>query len=165
MSEKFTVKCRCCSVSEKISFGHKDYYVNGYKCRSCEEFIERLFRNKLEKNEIYEGYVLEVTYEITNEDHDGYCSDGYDFKDHNHTKILKLQVPKILTNDDFNDDNEIDLSNRKLLYFEPDMYSELFDELFSMCWGHNGYCGCKRYCNIISATMYEKKNNSKIILK
>ena len=85
---------------------------------------------------------IRLTYHVIIEDHDGYCSDGYDFVTNKKTITKIYPLLKMFTTDDIINHGgilSISLDNPKLNYYEIDDIPH-----------GNGYCGSVTSHNIIS---------------
>ena len=94
-------------------------------CDKCRDILSVLMATTPDTPDIC---YLKVTFNVTVETHDGYCSDGYDFQTEKSTLIRVFPVPLSLASKEF------------VRYFIPSPR------------GHgNGYCGCKTTYSVESA--------------
>ena len=126
---RHTLTCQCCQ--KEYTSRHIEYY--GHYCDVCINFRRRLHTGSLTEDEIVPGLMICVEYDMTIQDHDGYCSDTCDETTEQCTKKYYFQHPKILSEDDF-DDNGTLINNLSYFVKEEEPHG-------------NGYCGMStQYC-------------------
>lgn len=124
MSNNKLIKCFACNKE----YEHRSYQNT---CNDCESIYYNLMQCNIDESLVYNKYQIMVTYDVQVQDHDGYCSDSYNQTEKNYERKFKYPLLKIFTNEDLDDeDNCIDLDNKKLFYYQKRTI------------GHgNGYCG------------------------
>ena len=101
-----------------------------------------LVNNNFDANFMVRDAKIRIKYDVIEESHDGYCSDGYDFLTTTKTITKIYPLLKLFTDDDIIDHGgirSIPLNNPKLQYYELD------DEPHG-----NGYCKCETSYKMIS---------------
>ena len=136
------MNCTHCNIPFVLPY---DKY-NG-PCHACVNFINLFHSNNLPNYDIHYGFYIEVIYNISIKEHDGYCSDQSNTKIAVVKKVINLQVPIIFTKNDI-DDNDMIVGD-KLVYFQDYKISDL------------GYCGCGKSYTFVSAKLKKKKPTAK----
>ena len=139
-------ECKYCEIKfyEKI-YSTKSLY--GYKtgvCQNCKTLYNNLHNGTMKIEDMYPGYLIKIKYEVTKEDHDGYCSDPYDETVKKSVLTVKFQMPKFLTKYDFDENNNM-ISGFKYFEKDPDDHG-------------NGYCHMKTRYYIKSGKLMRENN-------
>ena len=98
------------------------------------------FVPKTTDSDVYRNYKLVITYDVTQEDHCGYCSDPYDDYVTNSSITYTYPLLRIFKKSDIKDDNTIDL------------YCPHLTRYIKKSEPHgNGYCGKKTTYRMVRA--------------
>lgn len=128
-------------------------------CKSCQDLKAEIIQDPFNISKIHPGCQLQLTYETTTKDHDGYCSDHVYAPDEDEkvyeqisTQEILFPLPRFFIESDFDvDGNLISKIKRKLYKKEPD---------------HQviGWCDdCQTYYKIISAKLIRSNSASLLI--
>lgn len=126
----YEVKCEPC---RKV-YTKRSYYGSNI-CDECSNIRDKLIYNQMDDSSdidvalVYDKYVIQITYSVNKQEHDGYCSDPYEDSESNYDEEEIYPLLKVFKETDINKNYTIDLSNPKLAYYKKPKQ------------GHgNGYC-------------------------
>lgn len=139
-----TKKCFYCGISFKPSAS------SCKECDKCRKFIQDLHEGMLREDQFFPGFILQVRYKIVKQKHNDLCSSPKDVETEKYKETFTFRVPRILTKNDFNENDTMDLANTKVKYFEKHPIPH-----------GNGYCGLSTTYTITRI----KLKKSKIPLK
>jgi hypothetical protein len=113
-----------------------------YKCSDCRDTISILEETTPETPDIC---FLMIDFNVSQEEHDGYCSDGHNFRTKK-TRVRRIfPVPRGFASEGSNDATH----DPQIKYFIPSDVSH-----------GNGYCGCKTTYTVLSAKWKETPPHS-----
>ncbi len=80
--------------------------------------------------DVYDKYVIKIQYEVTDEDHDGYCSDPSNIRTNEYKETYTFPLVRAITDADICSGNTVDIYVLEK-YYEKSRVSN-----------GNDYCGC-----------------------
>lgn len=125
-------------------------------CDPCRQLKTEILQDPAAVSEIYPGFQLQVTYEATTKNHDGYCSDhiyapSEDEKvsEHITTQELFFPLPRFFIESDFDADGYLVSKVKRNLYKKQPEHQVI------------GWCeDCQTYYKIISAKLIRPTSTS-----
>jgi hypothetical protein len=113
--------CDCCEM--RVLWNWHDL------CYDCKKIHKEILGGNISRDLIHPKKILRITYQISEVDHDGYCSDAYNETSTTKTETRYYPLLLIFNDDDFQIHGIIkSLDNPKIFYYEIPNKS-------------HGYCG------------------------
>lgn len=72
---------------------------------------------KILEDIIYKDYEMQITYDLTRKEHDGYCSDHGEITERNYKNTVIYPLLKAFKNSDIDKRGNVSLLNQKLIYY------------------------------------------------
>lgn len=103
----------------------KDHFCTWPLCKSCKQ-LQSLLRSRhfeqIDKKYFYDAYSVRITYSVQEDVHNGQSCRKFGEKEKHYTNILVYPLLRCFKQSDIDpdNDNEINCSNDKLNYYNPD---------------------------------------------
>lgn len=114
------------------------------ECNSCLKMKSKIANNSFDEKEVYPNLKLTVKYSVTEQDHDGYCSDPHDETTTERTIKKIYSLPRWFKKSHLNGKHvKMDCEFLKYFAIDPKPHG-------------NGYCGMETVYGMISASIRQR---------